>query len=179
LPRITSLRPNLSRNEAIEMFGRGLWRRLRWGPLRSVADFYVPFRIYSAEIENAGRRERRVIGIDAVNGSLDPYGFDTVPEPSELITLESRNVLAAKVEADAATRIAQHKLQRVMFQTGFFKVRQLRITLDEEMLLHVPYWVGFFGTDAYAGIATIDAVRRTMEGARVRRIVSDWLAAPP
>ena len=52
-------------------------RSLRSGPLRSVADFYIPFRVFEVEINNAGKKDRRILGLDSVTGSLDPYYFET------------------------------------------------------------------------------------------------------
>jgi hypothetical protein len=42
--------------------------------------------------------------------------------------------------------------------------------------LHIPYWIGFRGSDDRVRISVIDAVRRRPEGAKVRRLVEEWLA---
>jgi len=75
MTRIQSLRPNVTREEAVQQFSGGAHGRLRevWsGPVRSVADFYIPFRIFEVEISNGGKKDRRILGLDAVTGSLDP-----------------------------------------------------------------------------------------------------------
>jgi hypothetical protein len=43
--------------------------------------------------------------------------------------------------------------------------------------LFVPYWLGFRGSDRNARVAVIDAVRRKFEGAKVRRLVENWLSS--
>jgi RimJ/RimL family protein N-acetyltransferase len=54
----------------------GRLRELWSGPLRSVADFYIPFRIFDVEINNAGKKDRRIFGLDAVEvgySVFEPY----------------------------------------------------------------------------------------------------------
>ena len=61
MARIRSLRPNVTREEASEQFSSGMFDFLRettFGPLRSVADFYIPFRLFQIEILNGGKRDR-------------------------------------------------------------------------------------------------------------------------
>ncbi len=82
MARIRSLRPNVTREEATEHFSSGLFDFLRettFGPLHSVADFYIPFRLFQVEILNGGKRDQRIFGLDAVNGSLDLYHFEQLP----------------------------------------------------------------------------------------------------
>ena len=79
MARIRSLKPNVTRDEATEQFSRdrvlGLLRNAAFGPLRSVAEFYIPFHLFQVEVVNRGRRDLRIFGLDAVNGSLDLYHF--------------------------------------------------------------------------------------------------------
>ena len=82
MARIRSLKANVTREEATEQFSSGMLDFLRettFGPLRSVADFYIPFRLFQIEIRNGGKRDLRVFGLDAVNGSLDLYHFEQLP----------------------------------------------------------------------------------------------------
>ena len=108
MARIRSLRPNVSREEAMQQFTSGLLDFLRetaFGPLRSVADFYIPFRLFRIEILNRGKRDLRVFGLDAVNGSLDLYHFEQLPDEREVTYLETRNcseALLGEAEAQAA-----------------------------------------------------------------------------
>ncbi len=85
MPRIRSLRPNVSRDAAVEEFSSGAFNSMRalvFGPLRSVADFYIPFQLFQVEISNRGKIDQRVFGLDAVSGSLDLYHFEQLPGPA-------------------------------------------------------------------------------------------------
>jgi hypothetical protein len=149
------------------------------GPLRSVADFYIPFRIFAVEINNAGKKDRRLFGLDAVSGSLDPYYFDHLPASEEIREFETRNRLTANLAPVQAQQIAITKIQRLLFTRGFFRIRNLAISINPNpQEIHIPYWVGFRGRDRSASFEVIDAVRRQPEGARVRRMLQDWLTTP-
>ena len=53
MARIRSLRANVSREEAMQQFSSGMLDFLRetaFGPLRSVADFYIPFRLFQIDV---------------------------------------------------------------------------------------------------------------------------------
>ena len=182
MTRIQTLRPNVTREEAIRQFTGGLSGRLRGlssGPLRSVADFYIPFRIFQVDIANAGKNDRKILGIDMVTGSLDPYYFEHLSLTENLRDIESRNRLSSNLDLDQLEKIAVTKVQRVLFTRGFFRVRNLSISLNPgSKEIHIPYWVGFRGRNDSVSFEVIDAVRRQPEGARVRRLLQDWLATP-
>ena len=42
---------------------------------------------------------------------------------------------------------------------------------------HVPYWLGFYGTQQDLRCRVLDAVRRRIEGARASALFEQWLAA--
>jgi hypothetical protein len=63
----------------------GLYRELRWGPLRSIADVYLPFRLYKVEVHNGERRQVLWLTLDAVCGALDVYGLECEVDPSEVV----------------------------------------------------------------------------------------------
>src|SRR5437868_14304886 len=93
MPRIRSLRPNVSRDAAVEEFSRGAFNSMRalvFGPLRSVADFYIPFQLFQVEISNRGKIDQRVFGVGVVSGSLDLYTFEQLPGPDEVVFLVTR-----------------------------------------------------------------------------------------
>jgi hypothetical protein len=181
MARIRSLKPNVTREEATEQFSSGMLDFLRettFGPLRSVADFYIPFRIFQVEIHNGGKRDRRIFGLDAVNGSLDLYHFEQLPDERELTYLETRNCSDALLGETEANKIIQAKVQRLLFSTGFFRVRNLQIIAELVAgEIYVPYWVGFRGRGMRARLAVIDAVRRRPEGAKVRQLLQTWLTS--
>jgi hypothetical protein len=181
MPRIRSLRANVTREEAMQQFSSGMFDFLRettFGPLRSVADFYIPFRLYQIEILNGGKRDHRIFGLDAVNGSLDLYHFEQLPSERELTYLETRNCSEALLGEAEANQIVIAKVQRLLFSTGFFRVRNLQITAEPVAgEIYVPYWVGFRGRGIRARLAVIDAVRRKPEGAKVRHLLRTWLTS--
>ena len=181
MARIRSLKLNVTREEATQQFSSGVLNSLRettWGPLRSVADFYIPFRLFQIEILNGGKRDQRIFGLDAVNGSLDLYHFDQFPGERELIYLETRNCSQSLLDEAEAKKIVIAKVQRLLFSTGFFRVRDLHISAEPVAgEIYVPYWVGFRGRGGRVRFAVIDAVRRKLEGAKVRHLLREWLTS--
>jgi hypothetical protein len=182
MTRIRALKANVTREQAVEQFSSiGLSKLLRnqaFGPLRSVAEFYVPFRIFRTRIENRGVTDENLVALDAVTGTLDLFKFDRLPGDSETTFLETRNCAKAELENGRAVELVTAKLRRVLYSRGFFRMSNLAITataLEEE--LFVPYWLGFRGSDGNARVAVIDAVRRKFEGAKVRRLVENWLSS--
>ena len=64
----------------------------------------------------------------------------------------------------------------MVFTQGFFRVRDLKIEATPVSgEICVPYWVCFRGSGDRAYLAILDAVRRRPEGAKVRRLVEEWL----
>ena len=181
MPRIRSLKANLSREEALQHFSGGLGARLRetaFGPLRSVADFYIPFRLFRVEIVNRGKHEQRIFALDAVNGSLDPYQLDQFPGERDIVQLETRNCAEPLLDEAEARRIIVTRVQRLLFSTGFFRVRDLRITAEPVPgEIYIPYWVGFRGRGARPRLAILDAVRGQPEGAKVKQLLQAWLTS--
>lgn len=182
MTRIRTLKPNVNREQAVEQFSAsGASRLLRnglYGPLRSVAEFYVPFRLFRAHIVNGGTMDENLVALDAVSGTLDLFKFDHVPGESETVHIETRNCAAPGIDDARATELLVAKLRRVLYSRGFFRMRGLSITaspLDDE--LFVPYWLGFRGSGNAARVSVIDAVRRRPEGAKVRRLVENWIAS--
>ena len=180
--RIRALKANVTREQAVEQFSSSglsrLFRNQAFGTLRSVAEFYVPFRIFRARIENRGVTNENLVALDVVTGTLDLFKFDRLPGDSETTYLETRNCAKAELENGRAAELVTAKLRRVLYSRGFFRVSNLAITatpLDEE--LFIPYWLGFRGSDGNARVAVIDAVRRKFEGAKVRRLVEHWLTS--
>ena len=52
---IRSLAPRVTQTQAIDAFGKGLWRAIRGDRLRSVAAAWLPFRLYEVQVVNGGR----------------------------------------------------------------------------------------------------------------------------
>jgi hypothetical protein len=179
---IRSLKPNVTREQAILQFSSTgiprLFRNLAYGHLRSVAELYIPFRLFQVQIMNRGNTEERLIALDAISGTLDPFQFDHVPTDSETVSIVSRNCPRAHLEDAFIGELLIAKLRRLLYSRGFFRMRDLQITampLAQE--LHIPYWLGFRGSNGHARVAVIDAVRRRFEGAKMRRLVEAWLTS--
>ena len=155
-------------------------RRLRWfhdlRPLRSIADLYIPFRLYRVSIQRGNTFDTRWMALDLIFGGLDPFTFDTAPAVDAIEVISNRNHPLPLLEDSAARHILTTKIQRVLFQSGFFRMRNLDIELQPTIEeLHMPYWVGFFGAKEKASIQILDATRRVMEGGKFRRFVQEWL----
>ncbi len=175
---IQSLRPNVTREEAEAAFGphhlKGMWSRARLGRLHSLADIYLPFQLFRVTIHNNGSAQERLFGIDSIRGILDLYAFTAIPE--QVLTLQTRNSIPRRMESGELGPLLATKVQRVLFQTGFFKMRKLALSLEPHSIVHVPYWVGLYGKEHDLRLRVMDAVRRQMEGAKVRHLVAEWLA---
>jgi hypothetical protein len=177
---ICSLKPNVSQEEAVRRFtsaglGAFYWRT-RSGPLRRIADVYVPFLLYRVRYEIGRVAPTRFFAIDAVDGSLDLFEFPGVPASAELLTVETRNRVPSALTNTNAEILLRDKILRVIFQQGFFKLREPKLEVTQEALdLHLPYWLAFYGKEA-ARCRVMDAIRRRIEGAKASAFFEEWLA---
>ena len=173
---ITSLRPNVTREEAARALRPGIARRLSDGPLRSFADVYVPYRICRVEITSGGVTRTRFLAFDAAFGTLDPYEFKNVPDDAQTTAVQTRNALPATIDETRAVELLTDKVRRLVFLQGFFKLRDMSIRVEPlPLIVHVPYWIGFYGRGERASIQVLDAVRRTHEGSKMRHVLTNWL----
>jgi hypothetical protein len=146
------------------------------GRLRSIADSYVPFRMFRAVVQNARATQERFLAIDAVVGSLDLYGFDAAPQSSELTRIETRNALPCEMPLARCCELIEDRLRRMIFQRGFFRARGLHNRIQYTGVdFYVPYWLGFRGRGERAHLAVLDAVRRQFEGGKARELFRQWL----
>ena len=179
---IRTLKPNVTEKEAMRTFSaRGMsaffWR-MRSGPLRKIAAAYVPFRLYRVRYELGRTPYTRLFALDAVDGSLDLFEFPRVPEDRELLSLDSRNRLAPALSEDRAAELLRGKVLRIVFQQGFFKLREPRFEITRELCeIYLPYWLGFYGGGGAVRCRVLDAVRRRIEGAKASAFFEHWLAA--
>ena len=105
-----------------------LFRGLLFGPLRSVGDIYVPFRLFQVDVTNAGKQDSYFMALEAVHGNLDLYHFDQIPSSSEVTVLETRNCPAAELDDTVATHLVIEKFRRVLFRRGLFRLRGLQVS---------------------------------------------------
>ena len=176
---IHALKPNVTQAEAVRAFsGAGvsaLYWRMRSGPLRRIADVYVPYYLYRVKYAGA---PARLFAIDAVDGSLDLFEFPRIPVERDLLALDGRNRLQATLTEERAAELLRDKVLRVIFQQGFFQIRDARLEITPVRCeLHLPYWLGFHERDGSVHCRVMDAVRRRMEGAKASAFFEQWLAA--
>ncbi len=176
---ISSLRPNVTREEAVCHFaGRGLrklTRRLCRGPLHSTADIYVPFAVFRVHVDTGRSRQASIFGVDLVRGDFDLYGFERDPAGS-LITVETRNCAPPLLSSADARQALVAQVRRLVFSRGFFRLQHFQISAESLLPdVHVPYWVGVWRHGEFADFALLDAVRRRPEGAKMRTFVREWL----
>ena len=176
---IKVFRPNVTRDEAIASLKTAGRRRWKWfsrtSPLRSVAELYVPFQIFRATIRHRATVEDRIMAVDLVSGSLDPFTFPEVPAEGQLVNVRTRNAPEPLLSTAQAEQALRTKLQRLLFQYGFFRVGDLKINVQPLHRLHMQYWIGFYGAGDGASIEALDATRRVKEGAKFRRTIQEWL----
>ncbi len=179
---IRTLKPSVTQEEALRFFRRGVFSaaywRIRSGPLRRIADAYVPFWVYKVRYEIGRARKTRFFALDAVRGALDLFEFPRVPAENDLITIQTRNQLVPGLLPKAAEELLRMKVLRVLFQQGFFKLRTLKLEIERVPLeMHLPYWLAFYGSHDTAKCRVMDAVRRRIEGGKAASFFEEWLAA--
>jgi hypothetical protein len=177
---VTSLNPKVSQQEALALLDpagvAGFLGRAVRGPLRMVASVYIPYRLFRVEVINGSRRENFLLAVDTVSGQLDPYRFQTAPDASAFVEVETRNRPEPLLSDHLAGEIARDKARRLVFSSGFFRIRHFSVRAEAEGLaFHIPYWIGFFGTSESANLSVVDAVRRRVEGSKARQFFRDWL----
>jgi hypothetical protein len=179
---IRSLRPNVSRDEALRTFAAPglaslLWR-LRRGRLQRIAEAYIPFQLYRVRYHQGASVRSHIFALDAVDGSLDLFEFSAPPGEAETVIVATRNRPMPRLSPGHAEQLLREKVLRLIFQQGFFKVRALRLEIERlPGEIHLPYWLGFYGTSRSLGCRVMDAVRRRIEGARATALFEQWLTA--
>jgi hypothetical protein len=178
---ILTLKPNVTREEALRRFSVGasarLWK-MRAGALQRIADVYVPYWGYRVQYNMAGALQTRFFALDAVSGSLDLFEFPALPAAEQLLSVTTCNYLSAALTGARADELLREKALRVIFLQGFFKLRGGRIDVTRERAeFHMPYWLGFYGDAKAARCRALDAVRRRVEGAKATAFFEEWLAA--
>jgi hypothetical protein len=179
---IRSLRPNVTREEALRMFRAPGPARLYWkwrgGRLVRIADAYVPFHLYRVRYHAAGAARRHLFGMDAVDGSLDLFEFSEPPGEAETVVITTRNHPALQLAEPRGEELLREKVLRHIFQQGFFKLGHPRLELEKlPGEIYVPYWLGFYGTGENLRCRAMDAVRRQIEGTKAAAFFEQWLAA--
>jgi len=174
----------VTREQAARHFTAGPLNRLAnliRGPVRSIAEVYIPYRMFRVRIVIAGRQQNPIFALDAVEGVLDLFEFPTVPDEGVLHTVETRNVLPVSLDLISQNMARMREkliaqVRRMVFARGFFKLRQLEIKAEPIPLdFCIPYWVCFRGAGETVHFDVLDAVRRKREGAKIRHLIEAWL----
>ena len=178
---IQALKPKVSQAAALQKFSAigpaTLLRTLRLGPLQRIAEVYVPFHLYRVNYVLGLEHISRLFAIDAVDGSLDLFEFPAPPAQTDLVQVETRNALPANLTDAASQELLREKVLRVIFQQGFFKLRDANLAIDQIPLdLNLPYWLAFYGKET-ARCRVLDATRNRIEGAKATALFETWLAS--
>jgi hypothetical protein len=178
---IQTLKPNVSQSAALQKFSAigpaALLRTLRLGPLQRIAEIYVPFHLYRVDYDLGREHQSRLFAIDAVEGSLDLFEFPAPPTRDDLAQIETRNALPINLTDETAQELLREKVLRVIFQQGFFKLRDANLTMNRIPLdLHFAYWLAFYGKSSVR-CRVLDATRNRIEGAKAAALFETWLAA--
>jgi len=180
MTEITAFRGRVTREEALVAFQPGGFvggvQLLVSGPLRSIAEAYVPFRLFRATVQSGNETQEKYLAIDAVDGSLDLYGFDAAPVAGELMRVETRNALPCGLPVERCAELIEDRLRRMIYRRGFFRARGLQNRIHYSGTdFYVPYWLGFRGRGERAPLAVMDGVRRRFEGGKARELFRQWL----
>ena len=179
---IVAMRPNVTQEDAVREFSsRGLssmYWRMTAGRLQRIADAYVPYQFYEVSYVMARAPQTRLFAMDAVDGSLDLFEFPQLPSCQQLATMDTRNRLEPSLSVGAADELLREKGLRIIFQQGFFKVREASLYFSRKPdIVHLPYWLGFYASGGIVRCRVMDAVRRRVEGAKASAFFEQWLAA--
>ena len=179
---IVALRPNVSQEDAVREFSNqglsSMYWRMTAGRLRRIAEAYVPYQFYEVSYVMALAQQTRLFAIDTVDGSLDLFEFPQLPSRQQLVTMETRNRVESSLRAASADELLREKVLRVIFQQGFFKVREASLNFVRlPDIVHLPYWLGFYSSREVVRCRVMDAVRRRIEGAKASAFFEQWLAA--
>ena len=178
---IRVLKPNLSRQAALHTFTKvgpaSLYWRLRGGRLARIADVYVPYILYQVRYLSNRTHHSRIFALDALSGTLDLIEFPSIPTDSELVKVSTRNSLPRSLPEQRAAHVVREKVLRLIFQQGFFKLRQPSLEMVQDPLdIYIPYWLGFYGGPSVR-CRVLNAVRCSPEGSKASAFFEEWLAA--
>ena len=180
---IQSLQPGMNYQEALRRLSDpgplGGLRRWITGPLRGIAEIYLPYRLYKVAVHDRRFRSVHHCAVDAAAGTLDPYEFAAPPAPGEWMEVETRNFHPARLDESQTQKLVKEKVRRLLYSRGFFRVANPNIAAELiQAEFYVPYWAAFYGHEQNLSLTVLNAVRRTVEGSKARRLVRAWLLLP-
>jgi len=149
----------------------------RWinGPPRGVAEIYIPYCLYRVTIDDRRLQSVRHYAVDATAGTLDPYEFAS-PSSYTLVEVETRNLLPVRLSEIQTRNLVTEKVRRLLYSRGLFRIVDPKIRAELiKSEFYIPYWAGFYGDEDNLSLIVLNAVRRTVEGNKVCRLVKTWL----
>jgi hypothetical protein len=170
---ITSIKPNISRAEAVAKFC-GRFNTLRHGRPLIVTDFYIPYRFFRLAWSDGRSSTEAFIAVDVGAGKLDLIQFDQLPEEGDRTTVDTAMVAEEHVKEEEAYRLVRESMTRSIFMKGFFKLSRMSVEIELATSLHIPYWVGVYERSDRAHLEIINALRGRFEGAKLRELVTEW-----
>lgn len=177
---ILSLQRRMSYEEALRQLSARAAGLCRWisGPLHGMAEIYLPYRLYRVTVDDRRLRRVHYYAVDAAAGTLDPYEFTNPPTPDEWIAAETHNFHPARLDEGQTNKLVTEKARRSLYSRGFFRIINPNITAELiQSEFYIPYWAGFYGDEQNISISVLNAIRCTIEGNKVRRLVKTWLLA--
>jgi hypothetical protein len=94
-----------------------------------------------------------------------------------MVSVETWNRAEPLLDPFWARELLTEKIRRMLFQRGFFRIRDLSIRAEPISLdLHIPYWIGFYDAGGRVRLRVLDAVRGTFEGGKAQAFFHDWLS---
>jgi len=170
---ITSVKPKITREQAVAKFRAGL-SELRRGRLRAVTEFYVPYRFFQLNWSDGRRAAETFLAADAVTGRLDPIEFDQLPADGEMVSVDARMIAEECVSEEEAHGLIRERMMRSVFTKGFFKLTSVDVEINLAASLHIPYWIGVYERQERAHLEIINGLQGRFEGAKLREMVAEW-----
>jgi hypothetical protein len=139
----------------------------------------VPYYVFQVGTHRGVTQQESLYAADAITGTLDPLRLEALPELQPQAE-PTRNVVPVRLRPEETAEKLRDHLRRMVFQQGFFRAGNLGLSLDfTGKTLLLPYWAGFFGAGEEASVRVVDGLRGTMEGAKIRAAIVQWLASAP
>jgi hypothetical protein len=155
------------------MFHRPL-KELRYGRLRAVVDFYVPYHLFRVIFHDERAATDSLLAFDAVIGNLDPYQFDRLPEEDLRMRIHTAMTAAVRISEQDARKTFDERMMRSALMKGLYKLGRVKVEGELIETLYMPYWIGAYERRDRVRLEVIDAVRGRFEGAKMRDLVTEW-----